>query len=174
VDCRANDIPAEYHLPMVVWLFAIGALLIILGAAGTVLPLLPGPPLAFAGFLLAAWSDGFNRVGWVTLSVLSLLTAGSVMIDLLAASWGVSRLRASPQAVVGAAIGSVVGLFAGIPGLIAGPFVGAVAGEYLARRDLRSAGRVGLAAWLGIVLGGAARLAIVCAMIAIFAIAYIF
>jgi uncharacterized protein YqgC (DUF456 family) len=159
---------------MVPWLFALGVLLIILGVAGTVLPLLPGPPLAFAGFLLTAWCDGFSRVGWLTLAVLGLLTLATVAIDLLAASWGVSRLRASPQAIVGSALGSVVGLFAGLPGLIAGPFVGAVAGEYVARRDLRSAGRIGLAAWLGIIVGGAARLAIVCAMIAIFAIAFVF
>lgn len=155
-------------------LFGLGVLLIIAGAAGTVLPLLPGPPLVFMGFLLTAWCDGFSRVGWVTLTVLGLLTAGAVLIDILAASWGVSRLRASPQAVAGAAIGSVVGLFGGLPGLIVGPFAGAVAGEYVARRDLRSAGRVGLAAWVGLVLGGATRLAIVCAMIALFVLAYVF
>lgn len=158
---------------MLTWLFGLGVLMIVVGAVGTVLPLLPGPPLAFAGFLLTAWSDGFSRVGWITLTVLGLLTLLTFLIDILAASWGVQRLRASRQALIGAALGSVVGLFAGLPGLIAGPFLGAVGGEYMARRDLRSAGRIGLAAWLGIVLGGAARLAIVCVMIGLFALAYV-
>ena len=159
---------------MMTWLFGLGVLMIVVGAIGTVVPLLPGPPLVFGGFLLTAWSDGFSRVGWVSLSLLGLLTLLTLLIDVLAASWGVQRLQASRQALIGAALGSVVGLFAGLPGLIAGPFVGAVCGEYLARRDLRSAGRVGLAAWLGIVIGGATRLAIVCAMIGLFVLSYVF
>ena len=159
---------------MLTWLFGLGVVLILAGTLGTVVPLLPGPPLVFAGFLLAAWSDGFTRVGWVSLSVLGLLTLMTLLIDILAASWGVQRLRASRQALVGAAVGSVVGLFAGLPGLVAGPFLGAVAGEYLARQDLRVAGKVGLAAWLGVIIGGATRLAIVFMMIGLFALSYIF
>jgi len=159
---------------MLIWLFGLGVLMIIVGAVGTAVPLLPGPPLVFAGFLLTAWCDGFSRVGWVTLTVLGLLTASTLLIDLLAASWGVQRLRASRQALVGAALGSVVGLFAGLPGLVVGPFLGAVGGEYLARRDLRTAGRVGLAAWLGMVIGGAGRLAIVFVMIGLFTLSYLF
>lgn len=158
---------------MLTWLFGLGVVLIVVGAIGTVVPLLPGPPLVFVGFLLTAWSDGFGRVGWVTLTVLGLLTALTLLIDLLAASWGVQRLQASRQALIGAAVGSVVGLFAGLPGLIVGPFLGAVAGEYMARQDLRTAGRVGAAAWLGIVVGGAARLAIVFVMIGLFTLAYV-
>lgn len=158
---------------MLTWLFGLGVLMIVVGAVGTVVPLLPGPPLVFGGFLLTAWSDGFSRVGWITLTVLGLMTLLTVLVDLLAASWGVQRLQASRQALVGAALGSVVGLLAGLPGLIAGPFIGAMGGEYLARRDLPAAGKVGLAAWLGIVVGGAARLAIVCVMIGLFALAYV-
>lgn len=45
-------------------LTALGAILVVAGIAGTVLPLLPGVPLVFAGLLLAAWGDGFERVGW--------------------------------------------------------------------------------------------------------------
>ena len=66
-----------------------------------------------------------------------------------------------------------LGLVFGFAGLIAGPFVGAVAGEYWVRRDLRRAGEVGLGAWLGLILGGAAKLAVVFAMIALFAMAFV-
>jgi uncharacterized protein YqgC (DUF456 family) len=154
-------------------LLGLAVLLVLVGLVGTVLPILPGPPLVFGGLLLAAWTDGFTRVGWPTLTVLGLLTFATLAIDLLAASWGARRLRASPHAAVGAALGSVAGLLAGFAGLIVGPFAGAVAGEYWARRDLRRAGKVGLGAWLGLVLGGAAKLALVVVMIGLFATAFV-
>ena len=158
---------------MTAWLFGLAVILVLVGVAGTVLPLLPGPPLVLAGLVLAAWADGFQRVGWPTLVPLALLTLTTVAVDLLSASWGAGRLRASPQALVGAGLGSLFGLAAGLPGLIAGPFVGAVAGEYLARRELREAGRVGLAAWLGMIVGGAVKLAVVLAMVGWFAVAFL-
>ena len=49
-------------------------LLIVAGLAGTVLPALPGPPLVFAGLLLGAWIDGFNKVGGWTLTILAILS----------------------------------------------------------------------------------------------------
>ena len=153
-------------------LFGLAVALVLVGLAGTVLPVLPGPPLVFAGLLLAAWADGFERVGWLPLTVLGLLTLATLAIDLLAASWGTKRLRASPLAAVGAVIGSIAGLLTGFIGLVVGPFIGAMAGEYWARRDLRRAGKVGLGAWLGIILGGAAKLALVFAMIGLFATAF--
>ncbi|MDH3525017.1 MAG: DUF456 family protein, partial [Acidobacteriota bacterium] len=124
-------------------LFALAGVLVLAGLAGTVLPILPGPPLVLGGLALAAWADGFQHVGWPTLTVLGLLTLAALAIDLLAASWGARRLRASPLAMAGAAVGALAGLAAGLPGLVVGPFAGAVAGEYWASRNLRTAGRVG-------------------------------
>ncbi len=155
------------------WVFGLGILILVVGVAGTVLPVLPGPPFVFLGMLIAAWADGFARIGWPTLAVLGLLTLATVAIDLLSAAWGSQRAQASRQAFFGAAIGSIVGLFFGIPGLILGPFIGAVAGEYVAHRELRRAGKVGLAAWLGMLVGGAARVAIVMAMLAVFVVSYL-
>jgi uncharacterized protein len=156
------------------WLYGLAALLVLVGVVGTLLPLLPGAPLVFGGLLLAAWADGFQRVGWPSLVVLGLLTLSTLAIDLLAASWGARRARASPWALVGAALGAGVGVFFGLPGLVFGPFAGAVAGEYWARREVAAAGRAGLAAWLGLVVGGAFKLAIVATMIAWFAVAFFF
>jgi uncharacterized protein YqgC (DUF456 family) len=150
----------------------LGALLLVVGFAGTLLPALPGVPLVFAGLLLAAWSDGFTRVGWPTLVLLGLLTVASVVADSAAATLGARRTGASWQALAGAAGGTVVGLFFGIPGLLLGPFVGAVAGEYLARRDLLRAGRVGVGTWLGLAVAAVVRIAIVLAMVGIFVLSW--
>jgi uncharacterized protein YqgC (DUF456 family) len=147
------------------WVLAV--LLIALGVVGTVLPALPGPILVFAGVLVGAWSDGFTRIGIGTVVLLGLLTVAAYVVDLVSAAAGVKRAGASRWAIAGAALGTLVGLFFGLPGVVIGPFAGAVLGELTARRDLRGAGRAGLFAGLGFAIGLAARLAIVFAMIGI-------
>jgi hypothetical protein len=154
------------------WVLAV--VLILVGMAGTVLPALPGPILVFGGILLAAWIDDFTRIGADTLVVLGVLTVAAHLADLASAILGVRRSRASGRAVLGASVGALIGLFFGIPGLVIGPFVGAVAAELTAGRDLSAAGRVGLAAWIGLLVGTAVRIALVIAIVAIGAAALLF
>jgi len=157
-------------MDILLWLLA--GLLVGMGMAGTLLPLLPGLPLVFAGLLLAAWIGGSERVGWPVLLALGLLTMLSLAIDALAASLGARRVGAGRAAILGAALGTLVGLFFGLPGMLIGPFAGAALGQFLLRRDLAEAGRVGLAAWVGFLLGSAAKLALGLLMLAIFAAAW--
>lgn len=153
------------------WLLAL--LLVLAGLAGAVLPAVPGAPLVFGGLLLAAWIDGFAKVGWFPLVVIGLLAALTFVVDLGATALGARRVGASPLALVGAAVGTVAGLFFGFVGVLVGPFAGAALGEYAARRDLRQAGKVGLGTWLGIVLGSAAKIALLLAMVGVFAVAWL-
>src|SRR5690242_9568746 len=107
---------------MTVLLWVVAVLLVLAGLAGTVLPMLPGVPLVFAGLLLAAWADGFHAVGWPVLAVLAVLTLLSVIVDFAASSIGAKRAGATRAAVLGAAIGTAFGMFFGLPGLLLGPF----------------------------------------------------
>ena len=152
------------------WIVAI--LLVLGGIAGSVLPALPGVPLVFIGLLLGAWIDHFQKVGWFTLVVLGLLTLLSFAVDFLATSMGAKRVGASKWAIAGSALGTLAGLFFGIPGLILGPFLGAVAGELLARRGQRQAVRSGFGAWIGLLVGTAGKLALIFTMVGIFLTAY--
>jgi uncharacterized protein YqgC (DUF456 family) len=152
------------------WIVAVA--LVLVGIAGAVLPALPGVPLVFVGLLLGAWIDHFQKVGWLTLTVLGLLMLLSFAVDFLATSLGAKRVGASKLAVVGSALGTLAGLFFGIPGLILGPFLGAVAGELLARRGQRQAVRSGFGAWIGLLVGTAGKLALIFAMVGIFVTAY--
>jgi hypothetical protein len=70
--------------------------------------------------------------------------------------------------MAGAAMGTLLGLALGVPGLIFGPFAGAVAGELTVHRDLARAGRAGLAAWIGFVIGTAVKIGLAFAMLGIF------
>jgi len=156
------------------WLLSsLGIVLVAVGVAGTLLPVLPGAALVFAGLLLVAWADSFAHVGVVTLAVLGLLTGLVYAVDLAAGAVGAKRVDASRRAVWGAAAGTVVGLFFGIPGILFGPFLGAVAGEYSVHRDLRGAGRVGVGTWVGLALAAAAKVALVFAMLGLFAAAWV-
>lgn len=147
--------------------------MVAIGVAGSILPALPGVPLVFAGLLVAAWAGDFQRVGVVTLAALGALTVTSLAIDFAATALGAKRVGATRYAILGAALGTAVGVFLGIPGLILGPFAGAVAGELLSHGQLTQAARAGVATWVGLLFGTLAKLALVFAMLGIFLAAWL-
>jgi uncharacterized protein YqgC (DUF456 family) len=153
------------------WLLAIA--LIAIGVAGTVLPALPGAVLVFAGALLGAWIDDFSRVSGWTIGVLAALTVLAWVVDLVAAALGAKRAGASRLAIVGAALGTVAGIITGLWGLLFMPLAGAAIGEFVAERNVVRAGTVGVATWIGLLLGTAAKVAIVFAMVGIFVFALV-
>jgi uncharacterized protein len=159
---------------MSILLWALAVILVLVGMAGTILPALPGAPLVLIGLVLAAWADGFQKVGWFPLTIIGGLTVLTLLVDFAATSLGAKRVGASWLAVAGAAVGTIVGLFFSLPGLILGPFVGAVLGEYLARRNRDQAIKAGIGTWIGIMLGTAGKLALICMMIGVFAFFYFF
>lgn len=151
--------------------YLVAGALILIGLLGTVLPVLPGLPVMFAGMLLAAWADDFQRIGGWTLGVLGLLLAISVAVDVLSSIFGAKRVGASNKALFGAGLGGFVGIFFGIPGLLAGPFLGAAIGEMAHGREWRDASKVGFGTWVGLALGAALKLALAFSMLAIFGLA---
>ena len=150
------------------WLLA--ALLAIGGLLGVVLPALPGVPLVFLAVALGAWINGFENTGWVTLGIFAALTLLAQVLDFVASAWGTQYAGAGARAFWGATIGAIVGIFFGIPGLLFGPFIGAVLGELTGGSSLRQSGRAGLGAWLGMVLSTAAKLTIAFLMIGVFVV----
>ena len=159
---------------MTALLWVVAVVIVVIGLVGIVLPALPGHVLILAGLGLAAWADGFRHVSGWTLGVIALVAVASYGIDFVSAAITTKKLGASPRAMVGAALGTLGGLFFGLPGLIAGPFVGAVIGELTATKDLRQAGRAGMAATIGFAIGTAVKVAFAFVMIAIFAAAFLF
>lgn len=154
--------------------YVLAVVLILVGIAGVVLPALPGLPLVFVGMLLAAWAGDFQQIGWGILVVLGLLTLLSVGVDVFATLVGAKRVGASRKALLGAVLGTFVGLFFGPIGLFAGPFVGALLGELWHSRELGQATKVGLGTWLGIVVGVVLKLGLAFAMLGLFLFAWFF
>lgn len=149
-------------------LWIVAFILVLVGIAGLVIPAIPGTPVIFAGLVIAAWAEDFAHVGWGTLTLLAVMALLIYPIDLIAGSFGAKRFGASKQAMIGALLGSLIGIFFGIPGVILGPFFGAVAGELLVRRDLQAAGKAGFGAALGLILATVAKLVLAFAMVGIF------
>ncbi|HLG54513.1 MAG TPA: DUF456 domain-containing protein [Vicinamibacterales bacterium] len=153
---------------MTILLWVIAVLLVVAGVIGVILPALPGTVLIMAGLVLAAWADGFTRVGAWTLVAIGVIGAASYLVDFAAAAIGARTLGASPRAMVGAGLGTILGLFLGLPGIIIGPFIGAVIGELTVNRNLAQAGQAGVAAWIGFAIGTAVKVGMVFLMLAIF------
>jgi len=151
------------------WIAAVA--LIVIGVAGTILPAIPGVTLVFLGMLLAAWLDHSARIPVWLVVVFGVLTAVSWVVDYFAAAAGAKRAGASKLAVAGAFIGTLRGIFTALGGSLFMPLVGAAVGEFVAQRDVLRAGRVGIATWLGLLVGTAVKVAIVFAMIGAFVVA---
>ena len=155
-------------------LWILCAALILAGLAGTVLPVLPGTVLVWGGILLGAWIDDFARVSVTTVVVISVLAILAWGLDYAAGLLGAQKAGASKLALMGAALGTVVGLFMGLVGVLFMPLVGAALGEYMARKDEARAVKVGLATWVGIMMGLLAKVVLSFIMVGVFAAALLF
>ncbi len=154
-------------------MWVVAVLLVVLGLVGTVLPALPGIPLIFGGVLLAAWAEHFQRIGPWTLAILAVLAVVGFVVDYVAASVSARRAGASRQGIIGAAVGTIAGVFTGLWGLLFMPLVGAAIGEFLAHRDALRAGKVGVATWFGLLVGTAVKIAVAFTMIGVFVAALV-
>jgi len=162
------------ELIMEVLLWVLAVLLIMAGILGLLLPALPGPPILFAGLLVGAWIDDFAYAGWATLMLLAGMAVLTYLVDFAASALGASRFGASPRAAWGALIGALGGIAFGPAGILLGPFIGAVVGELSARRSLGDAGRAGIGATVGLIVGAAVKVSLAFTMVGIFVLARFF
>lgn len=155
-------------------LYVLAALLMIGGVAGNILPALPGIPMIFGGIWLVAAVDQYRHLGMWWLVIIGALGAFGVLMDFVSASLGAKRVGASRLALWGAGLGTVVGMFFGLVGLIVGPFLGALLGELASGTSVLRSAHVGVATWLGLLFGTFVKLVISFVMIGLFGFAMLF
>lgn len=148
--------------------YVVVGLLMVVGLAGSVLPILPGSGLILLGAGIYAFATDFTPIGWGRLGILAALAVAGYLISNLAGIAGARRGGGSRWAVYGALAGFVVGIFLGPFGLVLGPVVGAVIGEWLRTRDVETSLRSGVGAGIGVIAGTAAHFALSLAMIGLF------
>jgi len=136
------------------WLWILlGAIFIIVGILGCILPVLPGPPISYAGMLLLQLTDNppFESK---TLVIWFLVAAGVTLLDYVVPVWGTRKYGGTRKGVWGSVIGLVAGIFFYPPiGIIVGPFAGAVIGEMLAGKQSNDAFRAGFGSFVGLLAG---------------------
>ena len=155
-------------------LLVLGVLIIVAGIVSLALPLVPGVALIFFGIVVVAWADDFTRIGPAMLGVLLVLTLIAMVADNVAGMFGAKRAGASGWGVFGAGVGALVGLPFGLPGVILGPVIGALAFEYMKNPDLARAGKAGLGGLLGFVLAVVAKAVFGLTIVGLAIVAYVF
>ena len=154
--------------PLSIVVLVITFLLALVGLIGTVLPVIPGTILIFAGALLYAFADGFQVVGWPTLVVLGVLTAVATTADLWATSVGAKIGGASGWSVVIGLLAGLVGFVVfNLPGAIIGAVLGVLLTEIVRVRDWKQALKAGSGWLVGWILSTVVQLGIGLVMVAI-------
>lgn len=154
-----------------VW-WTVTLILMFIGLAGTVLPLLPGTTIILAAAVLHHMvMPPEQTVSWWTIGGLALLTVVSYVIDFVSGTVGAKWFGATRWGAIGGLIGAVVGLFFGIIGVFVGPLVGVLIGELLGGKGLLPAGKSTWGTVLGTTAGIILRFAIAVLMVGWFLLA---
>jgi uncharacterized protein YqgC (DUF456 family) len=158
-------------------LIILSGLLITAGTIGCMLPVLPGPPLAYAGLLVLQVTSGhpFSTTFLVVYALLTagvavldyiiplvvyaLLTAGVAVLDYIIPIYGTKKLEGSKYGIWGSTIGLVLGILFLFPaGIVIGPMGGAFAGELLNGKKVKKALKSAVGSFLGFLAGGIIKL----------------
>lgn len=140
-------------------LYALSAICMLVGLAGCILPMLPGPPLAWLGMLLLHFTD---RVDFsvTELVVSALVVIATLVLDYFTPMIGAKKFGGGKYGNRGCVIGTIVGMFFLPLGLILGPFLGAVIGELIAGKPFRTALKAGFGSFVGFLFGTLIKLAV--------------
>ncbi|MGB7062372.1 MAG: DUF456 domain-containing protein [Candidatus Zixiibacteriota bacterium] len=153
----------------IIGLFVLALVIMLVGLAGTVLPMLPGLPIMWVGAFIYAFLTGFEQIGWDFLGVFAVLVAVTSLLDYVANLYGAKKMGASGWGLTGAFLGMLIGLFTGgLIGLLLGSFVGAILGELLGGRKGSQAFKAGVGTFLGFLGGTLIKFVVGCAMIGVF------
>ncbi len=139
-----------------VWII-VGIVLIVAGLAGSVLPVLPGPPLAYAGLLLQQLREP-PPFTTKFLLIWAGLTIVTVVLDYLVPIWGTKRYGGTKYGIWGCTLGFLLAFWLGPVGIIAGPFIGAFVGEMIAQQNSTLALRAAWGSVVGFLLGTVIKL----------------
>lgn len=133
-------------------LITLGLILIIIGIAGSILPVLPGPPLSWVGLLLLYLTRSVPMDYWA-LGITLFLAVLVTILDYVIPAVGTKRFGGTKYGMWGTTIGLVIGLFLPIPlGFLIGSVVGAFVGElYFDSKDTHRAGKAAVGSFVGFI-----------------------
>lgn len=144
-------------------------ILMLVGLAGIIFPVLPGSGLIFIAIAAYGWYEGFQVITVKYLVLMGALTVLAMTLSYLSTVWGAKHTGAGKAGTWGALLGLLVGLFVLPPaGMVLGPWIGAFIGEYIANKDAKKALLAGIGAVLGLFSGMLVHLVIALIMVGTF------
>ena len=144
-------------------LITLGIALILLGVAGCILPIIPGPPIAYLALLMLQFTSN-PPFSMDFMLVFAVLTIAVTVLDYIVPIWGTKKFGGTKYGVWGSTIGLIIGLFFGPLGIIFGPFVGALVGELIAEKEFMDALKAAVGSFIGFIAGTLMKLAVAIAM----------
>ena len=136
---------------MSVALLSVAIVLMLAGLVGCVIPVVPGPLLAYCGLLCMIPTS--KAPSSIVIAVFGVAALVVTVLDYVVPALGAKRFKCSKYGTWGCAIGTFVGIFFFPEGMLLGPFCGAVVGELLARKRVVEAIWGGVGAFLGFLSG---------------------
>ncbi|MDD3280785.1 MAG: DUF456 domain-containing protein [Bacteroidales bacterium] len=134
-------------------LIIIGTVLLITGLIGSVIPVLPGPPIAYGALLLLQFTEK-QPFSVFFLVLMGVVVAIITVLDYIIPAIGTKKFGGSKYGTWGCMIGTIIGLFVFPPlGIIIMPFVGAFIGEILNNKNFETALKAAFGSFLGFLSG---------------------
>ena len=145
---------------MTVSLIILGLLIALIGLVGSILPVIPGPPLSYAALIILSLAKQWEPFNITFLIVMGALMLAVSLVDYVFPAIGARRYGASKAGVWCSVIGMLVGIFFIPPwGMFIGAFAGAVIGELVFGKGERGALRAGWGVFIGTMVGTGFKLA---------------
>jgi uncharacterized protein YqgC (DUF456 family) len=141
-----------------------GSIFVLTGLVGSLLPVLPGPPLSYAGLLLLQFTSK-HPFSVTFLIVYAILTILVTILDYGIPIYGTKKFEGSKYGIGGSTLGLIAGLIFLPFGIIIGPLMGAFLGELYARKSVRKAFKPAMGSLLGSLVGTAIK-TVLCLVIA--------
>jgi len=134
---------------MDILLITISALLILIGILGSIVPILPGPPIAYGGLLLVQFTSK-HPFSVELLILFGALAIASAIIDNVLPIYATKKFNGSKKGIWGSAMGLIIGLFFFPPfGIIIGPMIGAFTGEIVDGKSAEKAVKPAFGSFIG-------------------------
>lgn len=145
----------------IIWII-LASLLLLVGAVGTIAPIIPGLPLSWVGLLILKFIPSTqDNISWTAIIILAVITVIITILDNVLPVWGTKKMGGNKQVVWGATIGLLIGFFLGPWGIIFGPFIGAFIGAVITGNRLKKATKQASGAFGGYLAGLLLKLIVV-------------
>ena len=156
---------------MEILIFLVVGIFLVLGIIGSIIPVIPGPPISYAAVLLMHFFTPYQFDSYLLMTLASIVVFVT-FLDYWLQIEGVKRFGGGKKATNGTIIGLLVGIFVFPPiGIFVGPFLGAYIGAKM-EDNSEEALKIAFGAIIGFLVGTFLKLLIsgfiVCKVVLLF------